>query len=191
MAEVIFCDPIKDLEVRKLFRSLSPKKIRSISPENFEKKVYPKFASFLKRKEKKLNDRLKANERKMNESLEKLNYSKMYSKNVECKTQIPFLERSQAEIVKRQKKYIKNSLERKKKDEISVIECSFHPKIKKFGLVSSRSIKDLYKWDKIKEEKRKNKKKIDLEEEMKTCISKWRSPLKRSRLNKSVHLKER
>lgn len=191
MAQVIYCDPDKDLQVRKLFRSFSPQKNRKMSPEIFQKKVYPKFTSFLKRKEMKMKKRLDAQEKKLKNSVEKLNYSNLWDKKVVCNNTTPFLERHQIDIKRREKEFAKNTLIKKKREEIDVSECSFHPKIKKNKLISSRSINDLYNWDKVRNKKRTKQKNLNLEKEMKACISKWRSPLKRSKLNKSVHLKER
>lgn len=191
MAEVIFCDPIKDFEVRKLFRSLSPKKNKKMSPQIFKKQIYPKFTSFLKKKEMKIKEKIKIQDKHLNESLEKLKYSNLWEKKVVCTDTTPFLERHQADIKRREKEFAKNSLAQKKKEEISVSQCSFHPKIKKSQLVGPRSINDLYQWDEVRNAKRNEQKNLNLDNEMKSCVSKWRTNLKRSQLNKSVHLKER
>ena len=191
MADVIFCDPLKDLEVRRIFRSLSPKhNARKMSPALFLKKVYPKFTSFLKLKEAKIKDKQKKRDNQLTKSMRRINYSQVWEKKVKCDNPKSFWARNEDNINEKIRRDKKNSLIRRTKQEETVSECSFHPKVN-ISMFENRSVRDLYKWDKEREVKRVVRKKKEIQEEMKKCVSRWRSPQKRKRLNKSVHLSDR
>ena len=193
MSHVIYCDPDKDLEVRKLFRSLSPKHAgRKLSPRKFKQKIYPKFNSFLKNKQKRKMQALAKKEEKIQKSMQQLQYSKMWKKRVKCENPKSFLKRNEDNIRTLRKKKEQNAKLKLRMEEESVNSCSFHPRIHKSSrAISSRSVQDWYGWDKKKEQKRLDKLRKRNEMELKKCMGRFRSPMKRAQKNKSVHLSQR
>ena len=193
MAHVIYCDPEKDLEVRKLFRSLSPElKKGKITPKAFAKKVYPKFNSFLKHKQKNKLKALAKKEEKLQKSIKQLQYSKMWKKKVKCETPNSFMKRNEENIRNLRRKQEENAMMKLKIEEDTVSSCSFHPTIhKKSEAIGTRSVKDLYGWNKQREKKRLERLQKRNENEMSKCVGRFRSPQKRKYKNKSVHLSQR
>ena len=193
MAHVIYCDPEKDFEVRQLFRSLSPKySKRSMSPTDFKKKIYPKFNSFLKNKQKKKMEALAKKEKDIQKLMKQVDYSKMWKKKVNCVDTKSFLKRNKDNIKKLRQRQARNQKIKMEKIENSVSNCSFHPKIhKKSEIIKSRSINDWYGWNKKKEKNRLDRLQKQNELEMSKCVGRFRSPQKRKFKNKSVHLSQR
>lgn len=193
MAHVIYCDPEKDLQVRKLFRSMSPEfSKRKVSPKQFSKNVYPKFNSFLKKKQRKQLKAMAKKEALLQNSIKQLKYSSMWKKDVKCPDQKTFMKRNEENVKKLRTKQRQNAKEKKAMEEASVHSCSFHPRIhqasKKLG---ARSVKDWYVWDRKKEQRRLERLQRQNEQEMSKCVGRFRSPRKRAKKNKSVHLSQR
>jgi hypothetical protein len=182
-----------DFQVRKLFRSMSPEHSRKkMSPKKFKQKIYPKFNSFLKNKQKKRTDALAKKEEELFKKTQQLQYSKMWKKRVKCENPKSFLKRNEDNIRSLRKRQEKNAKLKLKNEEESVNSCSFHPAIHKSSkALSSRSINDWYGWDRKKEQKRLDRLQKRNEEELKKCMGRFRSPVKRLKKNKSVHLNQR
>ena len=178
MKHVIFCDPEKDKEVRKLFRSISPHySARSLSPKIFRTKIYPKFTSYLKKKEEKIIKEKQKNEEKLAKTTKQINYSEMWSKNVISKETKPFLERAQERVLTMWEKQAINEKMRIMESNQRVNECTFRPQIdQKAKSIGPRGIEDWYEWDKNREDKRALKKIKNDQMEMVECQGKFRSP---------------
>lgn len=193
MAHVIYCDPEKDKEVRKLFRSLSPELSKpKWSSKKFKKQVYPKFNSFLKKKQRKQLKAIAKKEEALQNSIKQYKYTKMHKKQVKCHNPQPFLKRNEENIRKLRERQAKQEKEKVAMEEMSVNSCSFHPTIhNKSRKIAARSIKDWYVWDKKKEKKRLERLQRQNQLEMSNCVGRFRSPQKRKVKNKSVHLSQR
>lgn len=193
MAHVIYCDPKQDLEVRKLFRSISPKHSKKkVSAREFNRKIYPKFNSFLKKKHKKNMEALAQKEAQIQNTIKQVEYSKKWKKGVRYINEKPFLKRNEDNVKQLQTRLKKNAELKQKKEDESVSSFSFHPSIHEMSKqIKSRSVKDWYGWDKDRRKRRLEKLRRRDEFIMSKCVGRFRSPQRRKLKNKSVHLSQR
>lgn len=193
MAHVIYCDPKQDLEVRKLFRSISPKHSKKkVSAREFNQKIYPKFNSFLKRKQKKKMEALAKKEVQIQKTMKQVDYSKKWKKGVHCANQKPFLKRNEENVKQMHTRLQKNAKLKQKLEDDTASSFSFHPNIHgKSKQIGSRSVKDWYGWDKDRHKRRLERLRKRDEFIMSKCVGRFRSPQRRKQKNKSVHLSQR
>lgn len=186
MEHVIYLDPEKDKQVRKLFRSISPKlRGRNFSPRKFKDKVYPKFVSYMKKKQDKIREAQRDTEQQFQKSIKKLNYSQMWSKKVTSGESRPFLQRAQQNVHLMWERQAQNEKKRAALEEDRSKECTFWPKIDgKAKSIGPRSIRDWYRWDREREAKQRQKQQMNRKREMKECRGKFRSPKTRKQIEK-------
>lgn len=188
----IFCDPVRDREVRRLFRSCSPKKMKAYNAKHFKELVYPRFESFLKRKHENVKKRKERKQEIVNHNLEQLNFSKLYPKKVECPLAGGFMTRNKHFRTRMANKEEANNKTKTRLQEETVSSCTFRPKTRRYkGFPKQRSLRDLYAWEKRRDRKRVERKVRRDKDEMAKCVSRFRSPLKRTQITKSVHLSNR
>lgn len=179
MKHVIYLDPEKDVQIRHLFRSMSPRHAnRKTSPTQFQTKVYPKMVLFQKKKEQKLAEAKRQKEIELSNSIVKHNYTTMYDKKVRCHNSKPFLERNQ-EVIERlkRKKQRVNQEEQERQDEDFKRNCTFNPRIdRRAQQLKKRKVEDWYKWEERKMRKRNQRMQAKMDAEISECVGRFRSP---------------
>ena len=157
-------------------------KEKKIQPKTFEKEVYQKFATFIKKKDLKIKKNLEEKEKTILDETKIINYSKTLKKKIEYTGNMDFLERMKY-YQKNKKKQIKKMRLKKKREENKELKklYTFRPKINNKKLKKKRTVDDLLNWG-IKKEKNIIKKRNKIYKNTNN---------KKKLLVRSVHVKNR